>query len=208
MDDSYRTIARESVIEIKIKGSRFIGDTRLVDGIEEATNRLAEIRKREYGATHHCWAYRVGTQHTPAFKYSDDGEPGGTAGKPILDVLVGDNITNCLLVVTRYFGGTKLGAGGLVHAYSDAARRALDASGVQTRYLTVDYLLEMDFTCFSSIQHMLARLHAEIRDSNFTDRVTLRVAVRRSLTHTLEHEYVEATKGKAVITRLTAPGKN
>lgn len=205
-DDSYRTIARESQIEIKVKGSRFIGESRLVSDPEHALAKLAEIRKREYSATHHCWAYRTGTEEPVAFKYSDDGEPSGTAGKPIFDVIAGDNLTNCLVVVTRYFGGTKLGTGGLVRAYGDAARQVLDASGVKVCYHTIGYVLEMDFTYYNPVQQLLTRLEAVINDSQFTDRVTLHVAIRRSLAETLERDYVETTQGKASITRTERDG--
>ena len=116
MDDQYFIIARDSTVEIKIKNSRFIGESRHANSVAEALTRLEGIRKREYSATHHCFAYRVGLGHDPVFKYSDDGEPSGTAGKPIYDYIQGSEVTNLLLVVTRYFGGTKLGTGGLTHA--------------------------------------------------------------------------------------------
>lgn len=205
-DDSYRTIARESQIETKVKGSRFIGETRLVSDPEDALARLVEIRRREYSATHHCWAYRTGTEDPVAFKYSDDGEPSGTAGKPIFDVIAGDSLTNCLVVITRYFGGTKLGTGGLVRAYSDAARRVIDVSGVKTRYHKVRYVLEMDFTHYNPVQQLLNKLEADISDSQFTDRVVLHVAIRRSRAETLERDYVETTQGKASITRAETDG--
>lgn len=200
-DDSYRTIARESRIEIKVKGSRFIGESRLVSDPDDALSRLADIRKREYSATHHCWAYRAGTEEPVAFKYSDDGEPSGTAGKPIFDVIAGEGLTNCLVVVTRYFGGTKLGTGGLVRAYGDAARQVLNASGVKVRYHRIGYNLDMDFTYYNPVQQLLSRLEADIIDSQFTDRVTLHIAIRRSRAETLERDYAETTQGKASINR-------
>ncbi len=202
MVDTYQTIAREARIEIKVKGSRFIGESRLTDGVDDALGMLDAIRRREFAATHHCWAYRIGTDGTPVFKYSDDGEPGGTAGRPIFDALEGNAITNCLLVVTRYFGGTKLGTGGLARAYSETARQTLDASGVKTCYHTVDYELEMEFPFYNPVHQLLARLQAETTESYFTDRVRLRIAVRRSLAERLEQEYAESTQGKATIIRL------
>src|SRR5512140_3280741 len=121
MDDAYFTIEHEASIELKIKNSRFIGETYLVTSPEQALERLSSVRKREFSATHHCYAYRVGLSRNVLFKYSDAGEPSGTAGKPIYDQMMGADITQILLVVTRYFGGTKLGTGGLTHAYSEAA---------------------------------------------------------------------------------------
>ncbi|MCK4606997.1 MAG: YigZ family protein, partial [candidate division Zixibacteria bacterium] len=117
MDDQYYEIAGPARIEIKRKGSRFIAETGAVSSVEEAHEQLETVRSREHAATHHCYAYRVGIADEARFKYSDDGEPGGTAGRPIYDVICGCEVTNALLVVTRYFGGTKLGTGGLARAY-------------------------------------------------------------------------------------------
>ncbi|MCK4857045.1 MAG: YigZ family protein, partial [candidate division Zixibacteria bacterium] len=135
----------ESQIEIKVKGSRFIGETCLVASVDEAVARLAVVRKREYQATHHCYAYVTGWPDQVGFKYSDDGEPSGTAGRPIYDVITGHALTNLLVVVTRYFGGTKLGTGGLVRAYSEAARAAVEASGRHQQFLTRDYRFVLEF---------------------------------------------------------------
>lgn len=199
MDDAYHTIKSESQIEIKVKGSRFIGETRLSSDPDSALAALEQIRKREYNATHHCWAYRVGLGAECNFKYSDDGEPSGTAGKPIYDVLEGRDLTNTLVVVTRYYGGTKLGTGGLVRAYGEAAREALDKSGVREHYLTDTFDLELAFPAYNLVQQLVARLEATIVDSTFTDTVALTVTVRRSRTNQFESEFIEITQGKATI---------
>lgn len=197
MDDSYLTIQREATAEIKVKGSRFIGESCLVETVEEAGERLELIRKREYQATHHCPAYHIGLGHDAVFKYSDDGEPGGTAGKPIYDVIVGRNLTNILIVVTRYFGGTKLGTGGLVRAYGDAAKAVLDKSGVKENYLTRAYHLEIDFTRFNQLQQLINKLEIQTVNSEFTDTVSLDIAVRLSREKQFRTEFVELTQGKA-----------
>ena len=119
--NGYRTIAHESEIEIVIKKSRFIGYAFLVSSAEEANEKLAALRKRQWDASHHCSAYVLGADKQLQ-KYSDDGEPQGTAGMPILQVLHHKDVTNTMVVVVRYFGGVLLGAGGLVRAYSEAAR--------------------------------------------------------------------------------------
>ncbi|MBD3402767.1 DUF1949 domain-containing protein [candidate division GN15 bacterium] len=199
MDDTYRTIGRESRVETKVKGSRFIAESRLVATVDEAMARLENIRKREHAATHHCWAYRVGLDNEQVFKYSDDGEPTGTAGRPIFDVIEGDDVTHCLIVVTRYYGGTKLGTGGLARAYGEAAREVMNSSRVTVRHLTQRFELELDFSHYKVVELMLARLKATVRDSQFTDRVRLVVEVRQSLAERLEREYVELTHGKAKI---------
>lgn len=198
MDDSYRTIDREASAEIKVKGSRFIGETRLVQDPDEAVEKLNAIRKREYSATHHCYAYRVGPGDAEQFKYSDDGEPSGTAGKPIFDVLAGKGVTNTLCVVTRYFGGTKLGTGGLVRAYSDAAIAAIDASGVVTRYITDDIRFHVDFTHYDHWQKLVRDIGGSVVDSEFADHVTLVVRIRKGLTAKLTAAFVELTSGKGM----------
>ena len=136
MDDLFYTIKSPAVYEIKVKGSRFIGETELVRNPDEALGALEHIRKREHAATHHCFAYRIGAGSQMTCKYSDDGEPNGTAGRPIHDVLRGRGLTNTLVVVTRYYGGTKLGTGGLMKAYSEAARRGVEQSGLCEDFVT------------------------------------------------------------------------
>jgi uncharacterized YigZ family protein len=202
MEDRYLEIARESHIEIKIKGSRFIGETRLVSSAENAAAKLEEIRKREHSATHHCYAWQVGLAVDTVFKYSDDGEPTGTAGKPIYDVLVGSDLTNVLVVVTRYYGGTKLGTGGLVHAYGDAAREAIAASGVKERFLTDDYRMDIAFPHYDRLQQLLQRLEISIIDSRFTDQVSLDVRVRRSRSEQLMKSFIDLTSGRGSIEQI------
>ena len=196
MDDTYLTIEREARAEIKEKGSRFIAESFLVTTLDAALEKLESVRKREYPATHHCYAYLLGTAEASQFKYSDDGEPSGTAGKPIYDLAAGRNLTNLLLVVTRYFGGTKLGTGGLLRAYSDTARAALDASGVRTNYLTHHFHFTVDFPHYDSWQRELHRLEARVVDSQFTDRVSMVIEIRRSRAEELTERFIELTAGK------------
>lgn len=205
MDDTYTTIRTESKIETKVKGSRFIGETALVGSVDEAVTRLAAIRKREYQATHHCYAYVAGLPGGVEFKYSDDGEPSGTAGRPIYDVVNGSGLTNLLVVVTRYYGGTKLGTGGLVRAYSDAARAAVEISGRREQFLTRDYRFVLEFARYDQYLREIHRLGATVIDSEFTDQVVLVVRVRRSLTETLTASFVELTSGKGQVEELDAP---
>lgn len=114
--------------ELEIKKSRFIGRAAMACDREQALAQLAQARRDYPDARHHCWAYQIGPPHSPALAaFSDDGEPGGTAGKPILNVLSHKDVGDVMLIVIRYFGGIKLGAGGLVRAYSQAAQMAMDA---------------------------------------------------------------------------------
>jgi uncharacterized YigZ family protein len=199
VDDTYLTIEREAHAEIKVKGSRFIAESYLTATLDEALTKLEAVRKREFQATHHCYAYLVGTSGIPQFKYSDDGEPNGTAGKPIYDLAAGRGLTSLLIVVTRYFGGTKLGTGGLAHAYSDAARAVLDGSGVRTNYLTYRFRCLLDFPHYDSWQRELHRLDAQVVDAQFTDRVSLVVEIRRSRAALLKETFTELTSGKGRI---------
>jgi uncharacterized YigZ family protein len=202
MDDRYFIVARDISVETKVKGSRFIGEVCLSADVETAMGRLLAIRKREYAATHHCWAYRVGIDTEPLCKYSDDGEPGGTAGKPIFDALDGAGITNVLAVVTRYFGGTKLGTGGLVRAYGEAAKLALERAGRQERFLTDRFALHMTFPRYNVVQQLINRLGATVVDSQFSDSVDLAVTIRKSLAGQFAREFVEVTQGKAQIEEI------
>lgn len=196
MDDEYLTIARPSRVEIKVQGSRFIGEALSALNITEAQAMLESIRKREYDATHHCYAYRIGHDAAPQFKYSDNGEPNGTAGRPIYDAISGAGLTDMLLVVTRYFGGTKLGTGGLVHAYADTAQLALKEAGVITQYLTRSARCSFDFTFYERWQRQLSKTGANVIESQFTSEVALRIEVRRSKFEELKAAFVELTAGK------------
>ena len=127
--DTYLVLDGPSTASIKIKGSRFIAEALPVSDVSEAEHALASIRKRDYDATHHCSAWRIGKKGE-TFRYSDDGEPNSSAGLPIFRQIEGKALTNTMVVVVRYYGGTKLGTGGLVRAYGDAAKEALNAGFV------------------------------------------------------------------------------
>ncbi len=199
MDDQYYTIAVEATAELKIKNSRFIGETCLVETVEQAMERLQAVRKREHAATHHCYAYQVGLFNQMQFKYSDDGEPSGTAGKPIYDRLTGSGLSNLLIVVTRYYGGTQLGTGGLTHAYSDTAQAVLEASGRKEHFLQTEFDLQIEFPLYDRVQRLAAKLGAIIINSDFSDQVRLRLAIRKSRAEELRNHIVELSNGKAII---------
>ena len=199
MEDSYLTISSESRTEIKVKGSRFIGRTFLVGSVEAAHDRLATVRKKEHQASHHCYAHIIGLRKAQEFKYSDDGEPSGTAGRPIYDLLAGRKITNVLLVVTRYFGGTKLGTGGLARAYTDAARAVMNRSGSRENFITRQFRFDFDFSLYDRWQREIHRLGAVVTDSRFSDRVMLQVEIRESLAEQLVSAFTELTSGKGEV---------
>ncbi|HUV29774.1 MAG TPA: YigZ family protein [Acidobacteriota bacterium] len=203
MDDRFLIIARETKTEIKVKGSRFIGESCLVSSSEKAAARLEEIRRREFSATHHCYAWLTGAPGEQAFRYSDDGEPNGTAGKPIYNVITGSGVTNVLVVVTRYFGGTKLGTGGLARAYTETARAVMDLSGVRERYVCRHYRADLDLSLYDRLQKLLHRLEARIEDTDFSDHVSVRLEIRRSRVDELVASFNELTAGKGRIEETT-----
>lgn len=198
--DFYRTIANSATAEPpKTKGSRFIGKAVPVGSVEEALEALKVIRKREYNATHNCWAYRVG-QGGDQFRYSDDGEPNGSAGLPIYREIEGRDLTNMLVVVTRHYGGTKLGTGGLVRAYGEAAGLVLDDSTVVEVIVRVPVRLSFGFADTSPAMHVIGKYDAEIAQTNYTASGTeLLLAVRRSEVASLESAFVEALGGRGTV---------
>ena len=199
MDDFYLTIAQTAQVENKVKGSRFIAQTKMVKSETEALQFLKGIRKREHAATHHCYAYRIGHGQNVLFKYSDDGEPSGTAGKPIYDCITGRDLTYVIAVVTRYFGGTKLGTGGLARAYSETAVLALEESGTKTVYITDQLMMRFDFRYYDQILKALEKYKAEQISSEFSEIVQLTVSVRQSKTTELINEITNLTHGQAQI---------
>ncbi len=199
MDDFYLTIAQPAKVETKVKGSRFIAETGMIENEFAVQYLLNGIRKREHAASHHCYAYRIGTGENAAFKYSDDGEPNGTAGKPIYDCIIGRNLTHVIAVVTRYFGGTKLGTGGLARAYSETAISALERSGTQTVYITGRLKMCFDFKYYDQILNLLQKYKAEQASSDFSEIVKLTVSIRKSKTNDLKNEIINLTHGQAEI---------
>ncbi len=199
MEDSYYTIAEPAQAEIKRKGSRFIGEATLVSDPDEARTALEMIRKREHAATHHCYAWQVGLDQETRFKYSDDGEPNGSAGRPIYEAIGGHDLTNLLLVVTRYYGGTKLGTGGLARAYRDAAREVLERCGRQQHFITTTLLVEIEFAQYDKLLKLLHSSGARPDASEFSDRVKLKLIVNRSKAAKLKADIVQLSSGRATI---------
>ncbi|MEE8404104.1 MAG: YigZ family protein [candidate division Zixibacteria bacterium] len=199
MNDSYFTIAQAARAEIKVKGSRFIGEAALVTDAAGAKKYLESVRKREYEATHHCYAHRLGIAGDIEFKYSDDGEPNGSAGKPIYDCIAGRELTSIIVVVTRYYGGTKLGTGGLARAYSEAALRSLEKAGKKTNYITDSIQLTIEFSFYDQILKVIEKLNAQQTESDFSEKVSLTVLIRKSLTEQFVRELTDITRGTAQI---------
>ncbi|MCG0277920.1 MAG: IMPACT family protein [Thermanaeromonas sp.] len=155
--DSYTTVATEAEVEIKIERSVFLGWVREVGTEEEARSAVSERQRLHREATHNCFAYRLGLPPQEIVYYSDAGEPSGTAGRPILGAILSSGLTNVVVVVTRYFGGKKLGKRGLIEAYSEAARRALEKAGRVVKTITK----QAELVCtYSGLDRILKFLHS------------------------------------------------
>lgn len=196
MDREDRTVYEGGQGEIIEKKSRFIATVKPVKTEEEALEFIESLKKRYWDATHNCFAYIIGGG-TPLKRCSDDGEPSGTAGRPMLDVLEGESLSDVAVVVTRYFGGTLLGTGGLVRAYSGAVRAGLDASVLITRLRGIRLLIGTDYTGLGKIQYLLGQRGIKTLESRYTDAVELSVLVPDEEIKTLKQEITEVTSGAA-----------
>ena len=200
MEDLYRQIASGQSSEIKIKGSRFIGEAGLVASVEEAVEFLSAIKKREHSATHHCWAYRIGADGG-MFRFNDDGEPSGTAGQPILRQIDGRGVTNTMVVVTRYYGGTKLGKGGLIRAYGDAAQIVLETCPVVTKILRDNVRVVFLYEDTSIAMRTIQNYDAKIVSTNYHDRTEMELAIRKSEVAAFKEAFVDNLGGRGSIER-------
>lgn len=194
--ETYRFVYEGGQGEIEEKKSRFIATVKEIQNEEDALIFLAQMRKKYWDARHNCFAYVAGDNHQLQ-RCSDDGEPAGTAGRPMLDVLLRENIHNCIVVVTRYFGGTLLGTGGLVRAYQKATQEGLAASTILERRLGVQITIHTDYNGLGKIQYLLGRDQISIMDSRYTDKVELDVMVPVEKKDQLLSDITEGTNGTA-----------
>lgn len=178
-DDSYMTLDGPCEAALRERSSKFLAYAWPVQNEEEIRGHLDTLRKRYYDATHHCYAWRIGP-HGEAFRANDDGEPSGTAGKPILGQLLSKEVTNCLVVVVRYFGGTKLGVPGLIAAYREAAAGVLAAGRIVTR--TVDCTVKVDFpyVAMNDVMRVVKEEQPRIAAQTFDNLCTMHLVVRAS----------------------------
>ena len=173
----YRTLLKAASDEFIVHKSRFIGYGRPCETEEEALSFLSEKRAEHKDASHNCYAYIIGA-NMGIMRYSDDGEPGGTAGMPIIEVLKAKKLTNCAVVVTRYFGGILLGAGGLVRAYSQGAAAAVNACGIGTVYPTARYMIEVGYPMLSRMDYFLKTEPIQLEEKQFMDVVLYTLIIR------------------------------
>ena len=196
--DRYDTVYRGGTGEYTEKKSRFIEEVYSVSCEEEAFAYLEEVKKRYWDARHHCWAYVIG-RNPGSERMSDDGEPAGTAGKPILEVIRGRKVTDIFVVVTRYFGGTLLGTGGLVRAYTSAAAAALSDTVIITRISAFKLDIHTDYTGLGKIQYLIGRRGLDILDTAYTDKVVISIVIPEEEEGSFTKEVLEGTNGQAVL---------
>ena len=197
--DAFQTIRRAAQVEEKIKGSRFIGHALPAQERDAAEAELAEIRKVYHDASHHGYAYRLGIGPLEIRRFSDDGEPLGTAGRPILQALVAGGVTNVLLVVTRYFGGTKLGVGGLARAYGQTAASALALAGQRQVLMMEDLALTVPYELYGVVQHLVERWGGRIDQVAYDQQVAMQVSIRKSAASSFQEQIIEQSNGKIKI---------
>lgn len=176
MIDSYFTISEHSVGQYKEKGSKFIAHAIQVDSEDSVKEELLKLRKTYFDARHHCYAYVLGEQ-ADRFRANDDGEPGHSAGDPILGQIRSRDLTNTLVVVVRYFGGTKLGVSGLISAYKDAAASALDANRIVSKLITKRIEVKYPYDSTNEIMRIISDLDLKIAGQNYEADCTIQLDV-------------------------------
>ena len=176
--DSYNTIAAPAEAVFKDKGSKFLAYAYPVVAEDEVRAYLEPLRKKYYDATHHCYAWRIGPEGEQ-FRANDDGEPSGTAGKPILGQMLSKELTNMLIVVVRYFGGTKLGVPGLINAYRESAREVIEACEVVTRTVNAVYRVRFAYPVMNDVMRVVKDLSPEIVSQTFDNVCEMELSIRR-----------------------------
>ena len=198
MLSEYKAVYQGGEGEIVEKKSRFIATVIPAGSEEEVLAFIESVRKKYWDARHHCFAYVIG-ERNELQRCSDDGEPSGTAGKPMLEVLLGEEIHNVAVVVTRYFGGTLLGTGGLVRAYSAATKQGLASSVIITKIFGVKLCISTDYTGLGKIQYILGQRGLQILDSVYTDKVELEALIPEDELAAVKAEITEGTNGQAMM---------
>ena len=203
MVKDYKTVLQPGTDEITEKKSRFIGYICHAETEAEANAFVQEIKKKHYDARHNCFAYVLGEQQS-TLKFSDDGEPGGTAGKPILEVINGAGLCDVCIVVTRYFGGTLLGTGGLVRAYTDAAKACIRATEIVKKQLVIPVGALVNYNDLGKVQYLLNSENIKIIDSDYGENVRLKVEIPYDDYNRIEKLLVEATGARILIEKSEA----
>jgi uncharacterized YigZ family protein len=178
-EDSYQEVVASSEGLFKDKGSKFIAYAFHVKDEDKVKSRIAEIKKKEYAARHHCYAYILNPDKS-AQRDSDDGEPSNTAGKPILGQILSNNLTNTLIIVVRYFGGVKLGVGGLINAYRNAAAAALENIVIEQRFVKEVFSVYFQYPEMNNVMRIVKDLNLNVIEQNFELECQLTFSIRKS----------------------------
>lgn len=193
-NDSYRTLSCQAQDEYIVKHSRFIGYAKPVKTEKEAQEFIAEISKKHWDAKHNVYAYSI--REGGIKRYSDDGEPQGTAGMPVLNVILQEDITDCVVVVTRYFGGILLGGGGLVRAYTHSAKIGIDAAGIITLSKWTVCKISCDYTFYGKFETFIRDFGGVIENTDFGENVTLEYRIEKGTEDAFDKKLKDLTNGK------------
>ncbi|MDD7182136.1 MAG: YigZ family protein [Peptostreptococcus porci] len=196
--DFFRTLHSYGSDEYIVEKSKFIGHAKPVQTEEEARMFVEEIKQKYKDATHNVWAYTIG-QNMNIQRYSDDGEPQGTAGIPTLELIKKEDLRNVVVVVTRYFGGIKLGAGGLVRAYTKGAKLGLDAAKIVEKRPFVSVEIEIEYTLLGKIQNELSNNNYFVKEIEYADKVKINVFCESEKTEGLNKMILELTNANAKV---------
>ena len=188
MEKTYITVKKSATAEITEKKSRFIASMDHVETEEEAMAFVNSIKKQHYSARHNVYAFLLSNGFK---KYSDDGEPTRTGGFPVLEMLENEGLTDCVCVVTRYFGGTLLGTGGLIRAYTKAAKDCLEKCGLLKKTMCDVVEITSDYTFLSKIEHILKSGNFKIEDTAYNESVTVKVVCEKEKTNALKEEITD-----------------
>lgn len=195
MNESFRTVYRYATGEVSVKKSRFIASIYPISSEEEALRYIDQVRKEHPAARHNCYAYVIGRKNELK-RLSDDGEPAKTAGLPIMDLLIQENLHNVLVVVTRYFGGTLLGTGGLVHSYQSAAKEGLLNAVIIEKLPGIKSELQIDYTLTGKLKYTIAQMGIFLLKEDYLDKVTLSLLIPENIFADFQQSLVEFTAGK------------
>ncbi len=196
MSDKRFIPARHVQIETIVVNSRFIADAAPAFSVEEARVFIEDVKSRYPDASHHVPAFLIGHGNSVTAHCSDDGEPSGTAGRPVLSVVQGSGLGDIVVVVTRYFGGTKLGTGGLVRAYSGAAREVLEALPRAVKIPTYTVMAVVEYPYFERVRLLVAKYGGKMKDEEFGADVTVTAQFATDALEPFQHELLELTQGK------------
>lgn len=200
--NSYKTIRAASQDEYIVKKSRFIGHIMPVTTQEQALDFIAKVSKKHWDATHNVYAYVLRENNIQ--RYSDDGEPSGTAGVPMLDVLLKEHLVDVCVVGTRYFGGTMLGAGGLVRAYSHTSKIAVEAGNIITMAQCAVMEVCVDYSFYDRMNIILSEFNANIESTDFADNVKITFSIKEHLQQSLQDKLTDISNGKYIIKYLSS----